>query len=373
MTDTFTPANLTFARKRAGLTVTRLAKLVELSTSTITKYEAGAHPPPPETIDKLAEALDIRPTFLTAQPIEDLEPGVVSFRALTRTSARQRDSALATGVLATQLNNWLETRLNLPAPDVPKYERGALDPEGSARRLRAEWSLGYARVRNMVHLLEAHGVRVFSLAERLADVDAFSYWWKGTPYALLNTRKTYERGRFDAAHELGHLVMHADIDTPRGRDREHEANRFAAALLMPEEDVLTCGLRNAGVEQVLAAKERWGVAAMALAHRLHDLGITSDWTYTTTCRRLSELGYRRSEPDTSHPSERERSQILEKSFALLRTGGIRQPDVAAELHIRPEDLQEMLFGLTLTAVPGQGEATGRNEHRSLWLVSDETS
>lgn len=370
MTSTFTPANLTFARKRAGLTVTRLATLVELSPSTITKYEAGSHPPAPETIDRLADELGVLPSFLTANPVDDLEPGVVSFRALTRTSARQRDSALASGVLATQLNTWLEERLSLPAPDVPKYERGALDPEGSANRLRAEWSLGYARIRNMVHLLEAHGVRVFSLPEHLADVDAYSFWWKETPYALLNTRKTYERGRFDAAHELGHLVMHADIDTPRGRDREHEANRFAAAFLMPEEDVLSSGLRNAGVEQVLASKEQWGVAAMALAHRLHDLGVTSDWTYTTTCRRLSELGYRRGEPDTTRPGEREASQILEKAFTVLRANGIKQSDVASQLHIKPRDLQQLLFGLTLTAIPGEGAAVKGAGQPILRVVSD---
>lgn len=368
--DGFTPANLTFARKRAGLTLTGLAGLVELSVSTITKYEAGAHPPSGETIRRLASALNVPAGFLTGPALEELEPGVVSFRALSRTSARQRDSALASGVVAAHLNSWLEERLNLPNSDIPKYERGALDPEGSARRLRFEWNLGYTRIRNMVHLLEAHGARVFSLPEHLGDVDAFSFWWKGTPYALLNCRKTYERGRFDAAHELGHLVMHADIDTPRGREREYEANRFAAAFLMPEDDVLAQGLRNAGVDQVLAAKERWGVAAMALAHRLHDLGITSDWTYAMTCRRLSELGYRRGEPDATPPSEREASQVLVKAFALLRSRGMGQSDVAAALRIHPADLQDLLFGLTLTAVPGVGVRKGRTEQPMLQLVPD---
>ncbi|MDQ3457377.1 MAG: ImmA/IrrE family metallo-endopeptidase [Actinomycetota bacterium] len=83
------------------------------------------------------------------------------------------------------------------------------------------------------------------MPEHLADVDAFSFWWKGTPFVLLNTRQSAERGRFDAVHELGHLVMHSDYDLPRGRERELEANRFAAAFLMPEQDVLACGLRNA--------------------------------------------------------------------------------------------------------------------------------
>ena len=60
---------------------------------------------------------------------------------------------------------------------------------------------------------------------------------------------------------------------------------------MPEEEVLAAGLRNAGVEHVLKAKKRWGVAAMALTYRLHELGVTTDWTYTSTCRRLAQMGY----------------------------------------------------------------------------------
>lgn len=344
--------------------------MVELSPSTLTKYEAGAHPPPDEVLTKLAASLGVPPGFLCSPPLDEVEPGVVSFRALSRTSARQRDAALASGALAIQLNTWLENRLSLPEADVPRYERGALDPEGSAHRLRMEWNLGYARIKNMVHLLEAHGVRLMSLPDHLADVDAFSFWWKGTPFALLNCRKSYERGRFDAAHELGHLVMHADYDSPRGRDREHEANRFAAAFLMPEPDVLATGLRNAGVEQVLAAKERWGVAAMALAHRLHDLGVTSDWTYTMTCRRLSEMGYRRGEPDSAHINDRESSQLLEKAFTLLRSRGIKQSDVAAELRIYAHDLQQLLFGLTLTAVPGEGTSDAIRNRPALRLVPD---
>jgi Zn-dependent peptidase ImmA (M78 family) len=166
---------------------------------------------------------------------------------------------------------------------------------------------------------------------------------------VLNTCKNAERGRFDVAHELGHLVIHSDYDLPRGREREFEANRFAAAFLMPEEDVLACRLRNAGPEQVIAAKRRWGVAAMALTHRLHELGLTTDWTYTATCRRLSQLGYRSSEPDGD---VRETSKLLEKAFLVLREGGLRLPEVARELHLHTATLRELLFGLVLTSVDG---------------------
>ncbi|MET9565773.1 ImmA/IrrE family metallo-endopeptidase [Streptomyces tauricus] len=75
--------------------------------------------------------------------------------------------------------------------------------------VRTRWDLGQAPAPNMVHLLEAHGVRVFSLPPDSLEVDAFAVWRSGVPFVFLHTLKTVERARFFAAHELGHLVMHA--------------------------------------------------------------------------------------------------------------------------------------------------------------------
>jgi hypothetical protein len=71
-----------------------------------------------------------------------------------------------------------EIRLELSSPS----EMTADDPEQSvshaetiAESLPNRWGLGERRAPNMVHLLEAHGVRVYSLAQECADVDAFSF------------------------------------------------------------------------------------------------------------------------------------------------------------------------------------------------------
>ena len=92
---------------------------------------------------------------------------------------------------------------------------------------------------NLVHLLEAKGIRVFSLAgERGKQVDAYSLWCDRTPFVFLNTMKTPEHGRMDAAHELGHLVLHRHGGTHRrGRDVEMDAHQFGAAFLMPAASV----------------------------------------------------------------------------------------------------------------------------------------
>jgi Zn-dependent peptidase ImmA (M78 family) len=76
--------------------------------------------------------------------------------------------------------------------------------------VRARWGLGQATIPNMIHLLEAHGVRVFSLASECAAVGTFSTHRGGCPLVLLNVGKSGERIRFDSAHELGHLVLHSE-------------------------------------------------------------------------------------------------------------------------------------------------------------------
>ena len=56
-------------------------------------------------------------------------------------------------------------------------QRGDLrdyDPEEAALGLRMDWDIGVRPIGNLVHLLEAKGVRVFSLAERGKQVDAYS-------------------------------------------------------------------------------------------------------------------------------------------------------------------------------------------------------
>jgi Zn-dependent peptidase ImmA (M78 family) len=206
---------------------------------------------------------------------------------------------------------------------------------------------------------------VFSLAADCALVDAFSFGWHQTPYVLLNTTKSGERGRFDAAHELGHLVLHSEHRLPHGPDAEQEANRFAAAFLMPRASVLAHGLANATSDRILAAKQAWRVAAMALTHRLHELELLTEWGYRTACVDLSRRGYRTGEPGGI---ARETSQLLEKVFRSLRAEGASPADVARDLHLTTAELNRYVFGLVPTAIEG-GTASSPPRRPALTLLT----
>jgi Zn-dependent peptidase ImmA (M78 family)/DNA-binding XRE family transcriptional regulator len=340
------PSRLAVARKRRGLTLTNLAELTDLSTRSLSAFENGHKRPSEDTLLLLADTLGVAPGFLSADEVDEIPVDAVSFRALSKMTARQRDSALSAGRIAILINDWIESRFDLPRSDIPSLT--GREPESAAEEVRARWGLGEKPIANMLHLLEAHGIRVYSLTAENAQLDAYSLYWRTQPFIFLSTTKSGERGRFDAAHELGHLVLHGEHEMPHGPGAELEANRFAAAFLMPRSSVLAAGLRDATVPRILRAKVNWNVAAMALTHRLNELDLLTEWGYRSCCVQLSRMGYRRAEPKGI---QRESSQLLAKVFKGLREDGIRATNIAEAIGISANELRSHVFGLTLTSVP----------------------
>jgi Zn-dependent peptidase ImmA (M78 family) len=309
-------------------------------------YESGDTEPSGSTLAGLSRALGFPADFFFAPEPLTLDPSTVSFRSLARLSASTRDAALGASAIAVMLNTWIEARFDLPETDLPDLRDH--NPETAADMLRQHWGLGERPIKNMVHLLEAKGIRLYSLAEQSEDTDALSFWYAGTPFIFLNLRKSGERGRFDAAHELGHLVLHRH-GGPTGQEAEKEAHAFASAFLMPRASVLAIAPRLPTVEQILQFKKYWIVSAFALVYRMQQLGLMSDWHYRYLCRELSTLGYRSHERDGI---ERESSQLLAGIFAELRKDGITKHQVAKDLFIETEELDKQIFGLVMTAMAG---------------------
>lgn len=224
-----------------------------------------------------------------------------------------------------------------------------VDPEAAAQVVRAEWGLGEKPAPNMIHLLEAHGVRVFSLAQECRQVDAFSFSHSAQPFVFLNTQKSGEHSRFDAAHELGHLVLHWHHELPQGRQAEREANRFASAFLLPAASLVSAAPRYPTLKDLIAIKRPWKVSVAALTHRLYTLGAMSEWQYRSLFVELSRRGYRTKEPS---PINRETSQILNKVFGTLRKEGIAKADIAGQLNLHAKDLDALVFGLAMLPMGG---------------------
>lgn len=355
----FTPARLAIARKRRGLTLTRLAERVGLTTQSLSNAECGRQVPSEATLKLISEVLNFpRSFFLESEPIE-IDAGQVSFRARSTTSARARDAVLSAATLAVELHTWINHRFELPLTDVPTVEQ-RMTPDIAAAHVRARWGINHlAGIRNVVHLLEAHGVAVYSLPPEYSDVDACSFWSDGRPFVLLNPLKTAEQGRFDGAHELGHLVMHAQHGGDAGsRMHEKEANAFASAFLMPAASVKSTIKTSPTTDEIIRYKTRWRVSALALTYRLNELGIISDWGYRRAIIDLGKMGFQLDEPGGI---SREQSHILQKVLSSLRSRGTSFRKLSAELYVYPSELNEIMFDLAVVPVFGQLSAPTRQK------------
>lgn len=349
----FNYRRLIIARKRRGLNGKKLAERSGLSVVTISRVENG-ETPDSETVERLALALNYPVEFFYEDDPEEVDTASVSFRSLTKMSARERDASTAAGALGIELGDWVSRAFSLPKPDFVdlSYET---DMEIAARTLRQYWGLGERPISNMIALLEFHGARVFSLSEQTASVDAFSFWRDDTPYVFLNTYKSAEHGVFDAGHELAHLVVHRHAGAQRSPIAEREANAFSSAFLMPAADVRARIPSVINVDEIIAIKKRWRVSAMAMAYRLHVLGLLSDWRYKSVCIELARRGYRSAEPNGI---ERETSSVWKKVLTQLWTERTTKAEIAKQLKFPVDEVENLIWGLTGQVVPPTGNPKG---------------
>lgn len=334
---------LRLAREVAGLSKKGLADKLGLAPSTITAYEDGSVSPK-ENLTKIAKALgmDGLEGFFLADELPELSDAAISFRARRSMLKRTKQRSVRLGELASfVLAPFVEERFELPEPDIPDHLPS--NPESAANALRSYWGIGKGPVANMIHLLEAHGVLVFFIDEECKSVDAFNFTVNRRPYVFLNTSKpSGERGRFDAAHELGHLVLHRDVDHTKMDSKaiESEANDFASAFLMPAEQFKLECPRTHNPEAFLPLKDRWGVSIQAMVRRARDLGLLTQWHYETMYRIMSAKGWR----SGAEPGQliREDSYLHFQIFNHLVDAGVSVEDFCRLVGMSDRHVMELM-------------------------------
>ena len=173
--------------------------------------------------------------------------------------------------------------MQLPNADVPSSPVSDVSaealPEGRSKGGTAAWGLGAGPIDNVVRLLEDarhcdDPQRDWDRRCRLIFDMAAS-----APRHRAGLRQgDAARSRFDAAHELGHLVMHADAE-PGRHVIEDQAHRFAAAFLMPAETIAKEFPHRMSWPAFIKLKERWRVSLQVLLIRAKTLGALSSDGY----------------------------------------------------------------------------------------------
>ena len=154
------------------------------------------------------------------------------------------------------------------------------------------------------------------------------------------------RSRFDAAHELAHLILHKDVsekdlkNASRFKTIEKQANEFAGAFLLPSTTFLS-EVFAFTPEGLLALKKHWGVSVGLMVKRLSDLGAISDDSTRKLWMRISKRGWRKKEPYDDEILQ-ESPKLLSKCFELLIESGIGARDsLMARLPWHWKDIEEI--------------------------------
>jgi len=234
-----------------------------------------------------------------------------------------------------------------PAKSDSEYSLSEI--EDIATRVRRHWGLGDGPIANVIALFETHGIIVTRFELGSDEIDAFSCWIKRRPYVLLGSeKKRCCRSRYDAAHELGHLLLHRhigqeDLEDKSIRDQlESEANFFAGAFLLPRHAMLR-EFYSTRMSHLEGLKARWRVSMQAIAHRCKDIGIIDEHQYILFRKQISFRRWQKNEPlDDTIPLEQ--TEWLLKCWKFLTDKKIvREAGLEDELGFSL-DLVVRLFG-----------------------------
>lgn len=333
----FNPQRLALARKRRKHTKKSLATAIGISPLTLTRLESGENQPEEDTVRKISAELDFPIQFFFDDDVEGINSSGVSFRSHSKLTSKDEEAALSAGELGIMFSDWVARHFNLPPVDIPDLSAD-YTPEGAAMALREYWQLGQKPINDIIKLLESKGIIVLSLKEDIKTVDAFSFWRGNTPYIFLNSYKTIERSRFDAAHELAHIVMHIGGRLEHGKNIEREADAFSSCFLMPENDIKSEIRRHPTLNYLIEKKVRWKTSLSSLCYRLHKLGMLTDWQFRQFCIEIKQK-FKESEPNSVGTIS---SSLWDMVFRELWSKKITKLTISKELNVPFDEIEKLV-------------------------------
>jgi Zn-dependent peptidase ImmA (M78 family)/DNA-binding XRE family transcriptional regulator len=351
-TPGFIGERLREARQVRGFRSNELAEILDISPQAISSYETGKKTPSPVIADALAEKLNVPPHFFTRPaPPEHGQP--VFYRSMSAATKQARERAEWRLRWLESLARYVSASVEFPAVNLPEFDVSGnplnlsdQDIEDLAEDARKFWRMSDGPVANMVYLLENQGVIVARDALGNVTLDSLSVF-SDRPYVMIGTDKgTAVRWRYDAAHELGHLLLHRNLN-PKSLVKpgdfkliEGQAHRFAAAFLLPmapfAEDFFAASL-----DTLRAIKPRWRVSIAMMIMRARDGNLISDEVKRRLFINYSRRQWQRSEPldDTLEP---EIPGMMRKAVELTVTHGAQSgAGFAEDVALSPVDIESL--------------------------------
>jgi Zn-dependent peptidase ImmA (M78 family)/DNA-binding XRE family transcriptional regulator len=314
------------ARRARGLTQAELADRAGVTQAALSRYENDLRDPDAAALENVAQALGVTVEYLH-------HAGRARAGMAVEVHMRRRATAPPNvwRQLEARLNvyRWHASRLfeevSIRAEShVPAFDPLDVTPADAARLVRAQWRMPMGPVRWLVQWLESAGCLLIAEDFGTARVGGLSQWVGDHPIVLLNATAPTDRQRLTLAHELGHLVLHAN--PAACDDVEAEADAFAAEFLLPA-DVIRPSLRNLRLGHLPDLKREYGVSMQALIERAFQLDLIAPSQRSSLYKMLSAKGWRTREPggDELPP---ERPELAGSIGASLRERGLTEPEIA---------------------------------------------
>jgi Zn-dependent peptidase ImmA (M78 family) len=343
----FNPDMLSLARDARGITQTDLVAALgdAMSQAKLSKIENGLVQPNDDDVAELAEALNFRPGFFYHPHRRRGEPPTYH-RKRKKLSKRDWATTYAKAeIYRIASASFLKSVALAPrSPEPPSIDIDQYDgrPDEVAKAVRQYWSLPRGPVEDVTAVLENAGVLVVGFDFGTDLCDGFSQHGSDgmPPVVFINSRQPKDRFRFSLCHELAHLVMHR-LPNPM---MEYEANKFASAFLMPEEDIRK-DLYNLSMEKFMSLKLYWRTSMQAIMYRAHGLGRITDSSYHYYMVSMSKRGWRSKEPvvlNNVREAPRIMGQLVRAHMGPLEYSA----DDMAELIGLPDAEFEAMFGVS---------------------------
>lgn len=330
---------LTEARELRGLTVSELADEIGISKQVVYKYENGTTRPSAETLEKISQVLQFPVSFFERpRTRETITSQTVFFRSLESTLAKQRKQAFWWIQLLTDQVSYYEQYMELPEVHLPSFDIDytklkGYDIDDIAMQVRKYWGLGNAPISNMTLLLENNGFIISYQNLGIEELDACSVVLSGRPYIVVNTTKeTCSRIIMNLAHELGHIILHTQVESediaskPTMKLIENQAWRFAGSFLLPPVSFIRETV-YVTLDYFKVLKSRWRVSIAAMIMHCYDLGIIDEFKKQYLFREYARKKYKRFEPlDDSIPIEKPET-LLNCDRLMIQEGGYSKRDL----------------------------------------------
>ena len=357
-TPGFIGERLKEAREARGLTATTLADVLNITKQAISLYESDDISPQPDIMQEIAYKLNL-PVAFFLRPQKHDNTNAIFFRALSAANKLDRGRGSSRikwlyEIVVPYLRQFITfPEVSIPQIDIKKDPLKLTDDdiESIATQVRRQWGLGDGPISNIVLLIENNGFLVTRMDLDSPALDAFSNFpavFDNTPYIILgNDKQSAVRSRFDAGHELGHIILHRRLEISKLNNSaefkiiEQQANRFSSAFLVPiNKFAKDYSLPTLNAFQTL--KPKWLVSIAFLIKRTYDLGFIPDEHYRKLWINYNRRGWRKEEP-LDNKLAIEQPLLLHRAFKLIVESKVRTPEqILSELPLSPKDVQDLL-------------------------------